>query len=215
MFTGIITGIGHITQITSLGSSEQHGIQLRLLTPPDYLKETHCGDSIAINGACMTVTTLNPQENTLTVDVSAESLARTTGLNQTGPVNLEKALRFQDRLGGHMVSGHIDGLGQVTHFDSVGESWEMRILIPQHLARFMAVKGSIAIQGVSLTLNAVHDHPGQDAPCEVGINLVPHTVQNTTLSELKPQALVNVEIDLIARYCERILSQSKGMKAQP
>jgi riboflavin synthase len=213
MFTGIITGIGHITQVTPLGSDEQHGVRVRLLTPPGYLADARHGDSIAINGACMTLTTFDPQEGWLTVDVSAESLARTTGFDQTGPVNLEKALRPQDRLGGHMVSGHIDGLGHVTRFEPVGESWELRLQVPHPLARFMAVKGSITIHGVSLTLNAVNDQPGPEAPCEVRINLVPHTVQNTTLSQLKPHSAVNVEVDLMARYCERILSHSKGIKA--
>jgi riboflavin synthase len=161
------------------------------------------GDSIALNGACMTVTTLEPQALQFTVDVSAESLLKTTGLDTPGPINLEKALRAHDRLGGHLVSGHVDGLGQVTHFAQVGESWELRVLAPRDLGKYLAYKGSITINGVSLTVNRITD---SEAGCEASINLIPHTVENTALGSLKTGSRVNLEIDLIARYVERMLA---------
>jgi riboflavin synthase len=211
MFTGIITGVGRIVASHDLGSSLQHGKRLTIAcppdtAPPDYLDDVGLGDSIALNGACMTVTTLDAPARQFTIDISAESLAKTTGLAEGQTVNLEKALRAGDRLGGHIVSGHVDGVGTVSHFAQVGESWELRIQIPKELARYLAYKGSITINGVSLTVNQVVDLP--DAPtggCEISINLIPHTVQNTTLGLLKAGSGVNLEIDTVARYVERML----------
>jgi riboflavin synthase len=203
MFTGIITGVGRIVASHPLGSSLAHGRRLTLETPTGYLDDVSLGDSIAINGACMTATTLDLPGRRFTVDVSAESLARTCGLDQEGEVNLEKALRANDRLGGHIVSGHVDGIGVVSHFAQVGESWELRVTAPQELARFLAYKGSITINGVSLTVNRVQDVAGSG--CEVSINLIPHTVTHTALGRLSAGARVNLEIDLIARYVERML----------
>ena len=137
------------------------------------------------------------------VDVSAESLDKTTGLDAPGPVNLEKALRASDRLGGHLVAGHVDGIGVVTHFAAVGESWELRVAAPLALGRMLAYKGSVAISGVSLTINRVAD--GADTT-EFSVNIIPHTLQNTTLGALSAGARVNLEIDLIARYVERALA---------
>jgi riboflavin synthase len=151
----------------------------------------------------MTVTTLDAATNQYTVDISAESLTKTAGLDQMGPINLEKALRANDRLGGHLVSGHVDGIGTVTHFAQIGESWDLRVLAPRQLGKFMAYKGSIVINGVSLTVNRVQDQP---EGCEVYINLIPHTVENTALSALLAGSRVNLEIDLIARYVERMLT---------
>ena len=136
------------------------------------------------------------------VEVSAESLARTCGLSAPGPVNLEKALRAQDRLGGHIVSGHVDGIGQVRQLAPVGESWLLRVLAPRELAKFVAYKGSIAINGVSLTINSVQDMADG---CEFSINLITHTVQHTTLDRLAAGSAVNLEIDTVARYVERML----------
>jgi riboflavin synthase len=150
----------------------------------------------------MTVTTFDPSLHQFTIDISAESLDKTAGLAATGPVNLEKALRAHDRLGGHIVSGHVDGIGRVTHFAQVGESWELRVLAPRALARYLAYKGSITINGVSLTVNQIQDSP---AGCEASINLIPHTVENTALGALTTGSQVNLEIDLIARYVERML----------
>ncbi len=202
MFTGIITGIGHITDVQSSGISARHGKRLTIECPVGFLDDVVLGDSIALNGACMTVTQLDAPAHRFSIDISAESLSKTSALAQTGPINLEKALRANDHLGGHLVSGHVDGVGSVTHFEQVGESWELRVRAPKSLAKFLAVKGSITINGVSLTVNTVNDAPGG---CEISINLIPHTVQNTTLHTLRPGEHVNLEIDLIARYVERML----------
>jgi len=201
MFTGIIGGVGRIIDVTALGADASHGKRLTIEAPAAYLDDVQLGDSIALNGACMTVTSFDRSQ--FTIDISAESLACTAGLDAPGPVNLEKALRAHDRLGGHLVSGHVDGIGTVLRFEPVGESWELRIRAPKALARYLAFKGSITVNGVSLTVNRVDD--GADG-CEVSINLIPHTVENTTLGTLKAGATVNLEIDLIARYVERMLS---------
>jgi riboflavin synthase len=206
MFTGIITGVGRITAVHDLGSSSQHGKRLTVQTPPGYLDDVGHGDSIALNGACMTVTTFDAQNHSFTLDISAESLDKTAGLAHTGRVNLEKALRAHDRLGGHIVSGHVDGIGTVTRFAEVGESWELRVMAPPALGKYLAYKGSITLNGVSLTVNSIQDSAGG---CEVSINLIPHTVQNTALGELREGSRVNLEIDLIARYVERMLTAGK------
>ena len=151
----------------------------------------------------MTVASLDLAHDRFEVDISAESLSRTASLSEPGPVNLEKALHAHDRLGGHMVSGHVDGIGRVTRFESVGESWELRVKAPGGLARFLAYKGSITVDGVSLTVNRIQDLPDG---CEFSINLIPHTVQHTTLKTLAEGRQVNLEIDLIARYVERMLT---------
>ena len=206
MFTGIITAVGRIVDSSPLGTEREHGRRLTIETPAGYLADVGLGDSIALDGACMTVTSLDAAASRFTVDVSAESLARTAGLARTGPVNLEKALRAHDRLGGHLVSGHVDGIGTVTHFAPVGESWELRVLAPRALARYLAYKGSITVNGVSLTVNRVDDRAdGNEGGCEFSINLIPHTVANTTLGTLAAGARVNLEVDVIARYVERML----------
>jgi riboflavin synthase len=211
MFTGIVSGIGRITESRALGTDASHGRQLAIEVPAGYLADVQLGDSIALNGACMTVTSFDASAAQFTVDVSAESLAKTAGLAEPGPINLEKAMRANDRLGGHMVSGHVDGLGTVTHFAAVGESWELRIATPLALARFIAYKGSITVNGVSLTVNRVVDTAGAlDAACELSINLIPHTIENTTLGTLQTGQRVNLEIDLIARYVERMLTAPKA-----
>jgi len=206
MFTGIITGVGRIAAIDDLGSSQQHGKRLTISAPTGYLDDVGLGDSIALNGACMTVTSLDANASRFTIDISAESLDKTAGLDRPGAVNLEKALRPQDRLGGHLVSGHVDGVGQVLRMAAVGESWELRILAPRALGKYLAYKGSITVNGVSLTVNEVSDAPEGTT---LSINLIPHTVQNTALHALQPGTRVNLEIDLIARYVERMLSAGK------
>lgn len=205
MFTGIITGVGRIVALQDLGSSASHGKRLSIETPAGYLDDVGLGDSIALNGACMTVTSLQPAERQFTVDISAESLDKTSGLDRTGTVNLEKALRANDRLGGHIVSGHVDGLGTVVRFEQISESWELRIAAPASLARFLAYKGSITVNGVSLTVNQVQD---TKEGAEISINLIPHTVANTALGVLKAGDQVNLEIDTVARYVERMLSST-------
>ena len=201
MFTGIITGVGRIAAVHDLGSSSQHGKRLTVQAPAGYLADVQLGDSIALNGACMTVTSL--EGDAFTIDISAESLDKTAGLAQAGDVNLEKALRAHDRLGGHIVSGHVDGIGTVSKFEPVGESFELRVLAPRELGTYLAYKGSITVNGVSLTVNTVKDTA---EGTEASINLIPHTVQNTALGALKAGNRVNLEIDLIARYVERMLS---------
>lgn len=203
MFTGIISGLGRIIDAQPLGSEPAHGKRLTVQAPSGYLEDVQPGDSIALNGACMTLTAFDAVAGRFTIDISAESLARTAGLAGPGPVNLEKALRANDRLGGHLVSGHVDGVGRVIHFAPVGESWELRLQAPAALARFLAVKGSITVNGASLTVNRVTDL--EDA-CEISINLIPHTLQHTTLGGLNLGDGVNLEIDLIARYVERMLT---------
>jgi riboflavin synthase len=202
MFTGIITGMGQIAAVHTLGDSPAHGKRLVITPPAGYLDDVGLGDSIALNGACMTVTSMDAALPQFTIDISAESLQKTTGLDAPGPINLEKALRAHDRLGGHMVSGHVDGIGEVTHFAQVGESWELRVLAPRDLARYLAYKGSITINGVSLTVNRIADVA---QGCEASINLIPHTVQNTALGHLRAGSKVNLEIDLIARYVARMM----------
>lgn len=202
MFTGIITGMGQIAAVQALGDTAAHGKRLVITPPAGYLDDVGLGDSIALNGACMTVTSMDSAAPQFTIDISAESLLKTTGLGAPGPINLEKALRANDRLGGHLVSGHVDGIGEVTHFAQVGESWELRVLAPHELARYLAYKGSITINGVSLTVNRIADLAGG---CEASINLIPHTVQNTALGHLRVGSKVNLEIDLIARYVARMM----------
>jgi riboflavin synthase len=207
MFTGIITGVGRIAAVHDLGSSLQHGKRLTVTAPSRYLDDVGLGDSIALNGACMTVTTVEPIEHHFTVEISTESLDKTAGLAEPGPVNLEKALHAHDRLGGHIVAGHVDGIGTVTHFAPVGESWALRVLAPPALAKYLAYKGSVAVNGVSLTVNSVADN---DQGCEFSTNLIAHTVENTTLHTLRNNSRVNLEVDLIARYVERMLGNGLG-----
>ncbi len=200
MFTGIITAVGKITSAQAKGD----GMHLRVEVPDGYLSDVALGDSIAIQGACMTATQI--EGNTFALDISAESLQKTVGLDTLGSVNLEKALRLNDRLGGHLVSGHVDGVGTVAHFAAVAQdaygSWLLRIEAPKALAAFLAYKGSIVVNGVSLTVNKTEDTA---TACMVDINLIPHTLQSTTLGNLKQGDQVNLEIDLIARYVARML----------
>ena len=211
MFTGIITGVGRIVAIHSLGSTSHHGKRLTIETPAGYLNDVGLGDSIAINGACMTAVRIDAALNQFAIDISAESLHKTGGLAELGTINLEKALRANDRLGGHIVSGHVDGIGHVAYFAEVGESWELRITAPQVLAKYMAYKGSITVNGVSLTVNKVRDLD-DGTGCEISINIIPHTIDNTALGSLKAGSSVNLEIDTVARYVERMLSSESNKK---
>jgi riboflavin synthase len=203
MFTGIIAAVGRIEKITPLGTEPEAGVRLTVAAGGLDLADVELGDSIAIQGACMTV--IEKSANSFDVDVSRESLNKTAGLGAAGEVNLEKALRAHDRLGGHLVSGHVDGLGEVTRFERVGESHELRVLASRDIGKYLAYKGSVTVNGVSLTVNSVTDRPDG---CEFSINLIPHTVEVTTLKALAAGSKVNLEIDLIARYVERILSVS-------
>ena len=192
MFSGIVAEIGVIAR----ADNRDGGLRLTVATEQLGLGDVLLGDSIAVNGACLTV--VEKKSNTFTVDVSAETLSCTTGLAIQGArVNLEKALRLSDRLGGHLVSGHIDGVGEVVKFIDLGESWKLSVRAPQALAKYIAVKGSITINGVSLTVNQVEGEV-------FNVNLIPHTLKVTALDELCSGSHVNLEVDLIARYLERL-----------
>lgn len=210
MFTGIVAAVGKITSLSPLGNQPDAGVRLTIDAGGLPMEDVVIGDSIALNGACMTV--VLKTGNGFVVDVSRESLNRTAGLDAEGEVNLEKALTLADRLGGHLVSGHVDGLGIVQKFEPVGESWELVIEAPKALAKYLAYKGSIVVNGVSLTVNRVTDTA---TGCAFSINLIPHTIEVTTLKHLKHGAKVNLEIDLIARYVERMLSMSGSIGSSP
>ena len=197
MFTGIVQAVGKVREPEKLGN----GVRLTILAPELGLGDVRVGDSIAVNGACMTVIEVNERE--FKVDVSAESLSKTTGLDTFGEVNLEKAMRLGDRVDGHLVSGHVDGVGLVESMEPVAESWRLVIRAPRMLSPYLAYKGSITVNGVSLTINKVEDTAMDTL---VTINLIPHTVQVTTLKNLRAQSEVNLEIDTIARYVERMVS---------
>ncbi|TBR09148.1 MAG: riboflavin synthase [Rugosibacter sp.] len=198
MFTGIISAIGSITQVTPL----ETGLRLAIQAPTLDLSDVALGDSIAHNGVCLTV--ISKEGATYQVDVSRETLDCTVGLDGAGgasELNLEKALRLSDRLGGHLVAGHVDGVGEVIRLAPVGESHELVIRAPQELAKTIASKGSITVNGVSLTTNRITN-------ADFSINLIPHTMAMTTLHHLRVGSRVNLEVDLIARYVERILIAS-------
>ena len=193
MFTGIVAATGKV--LTSIAL--EGGVRLTIASGKLVLADVALGDSIACNGVCLTVVELGA--DFFAVDVSRETLNCTAGLEQGKSLNLEKALRLADRLGGHLVSGHIDGVGAVLKFERIGESHELVIRAPQELAKYVARKGSIAVNGVSLTTNRV-------SGAEFSINLIPHTVEVTALRDLKSGSCVNLEVDQIARYVERMLN---------
>lgn len=197
MFTGIVAAVGTITQLQSLGRDA--GWRVRVAAAALGLADVSPGDSIAVQGACMTVVAADATG--FEFDVSRESLARTVGLDEKGPVNLEKAMRLTDRVGGHLVSGHVDGVGSVTRFEPMAESRLLDIQAPLALARYLAFKGSVTVNGVSLTINRVTDTP---QGCVFSVNLIPHTLAATTLKALAPGARVNLEVDMVARYLDRM-----------
>lgn len=202
MFSGIVQAVGAIERAEELG----FGRRLTIHAPALGLEDVQVGDSIAVNGACMTVTGRTAAQ--FTVDVSAESLSKTVGLDRRGEVNLEKSLRLGDRIDGHLVAGHVDGTGTVVVMESRGESWLLIVETGPELARYLAYKGSITVQGVSLTVNHVEDVAAGEGrhACRFWINLIPHTVAVTTLRALRPGDRVNLEVDMLARYVERMLS---------
>jgi len=209
MFTGLVAAVGRIVRVEPLADAAQGGVRLHIDAGELGLGDVGIGDSIAVQGACMTVVALDNRH--FQVDVSRESLNLTVGLDRAGEVNLEKSLRVGDQIGGHLVSGHVDGLGTVLRFDSVGESRELAIRVPPHLARFLAYKGSVTVNGISLTVNRVTDVADG---CDISINIIPHTQAVTTLRNVKPGDRVNLEIDTIARYVERMLAAPRpdGLK---
>lgn len=201
MFTGLVAAVGRIVRVEPLADNAAGGVRLHINAGELDLADVRIGDSIAVQGACMTVVAMQGQ--VFQVDVSRESLNLTTGLDSQGEVNLEKSLRVGDQIGGHLVSGHVDGLGEVLRFDTAGESRELVIRAPTSLARYLAYKGSIAVNGISLTVNRVADTA---EGCEISINIIPHTQAVTTLRAVQPGDRVNLEVDTIARYVARMMS---------
>ena len=202
MFSGIVAAVGRIRRIVP----REVGFRLTVDASGLGMDDVSLGDSIACNGVCLTV--VKRGKNSFKVDVSPETLNCTVGLDQPGAINLEKALQVSDRLGGHIVSGHVDGVGEVVGFDPVGDNRLLRIRAPKGLGHYLARKGSVTVNGCSLTTNEVKDIKGKGT--EFTINLIPHTLSATTLGGLAPGVKVNLEVDLIARYCERLLNGEKS-----
>ncbi len=203
MFTGLVQGVGRVVGVQRLAADG--GVRLTIDGSAVAGFRPAVGDSIALNGACMTATSVDGAR--FTVDVSRESLSKTAGLDGAGDVNIETSMALGDKLGGHLVAGHVDGVGEVVRFDPVHESWELVVRAPRELAKYFAYKGSVAVNGVSLTVNSVDDAP---QGCEFSINIIPHTFEVTTLRSLRPGSRVNLEADLIARYVERMLSLERA-----
>lgn len=198
MFTGIIEAIGEITQATALNEQSGNGLALTIAPGSLNLSDVKLGDSIAVNGVCLTVTALDNRQ--FSVAVSQETLNCTQGLDRAGAqVNLEKAMRLSDRLGGHLVSGHVDAVGTVVKFEPIGECIELIVRAPQPLLRFIAQKGSITVNGVSLTVNRIEGD-------QFSVNLIQHTLAMTNLQSLSPGMVVNLETDMLARYVARLLN---------
>jgi len=200
MFTGIVQGVGRIVHVAPQGDGLRIAVDIGIRDVADVA----LGDSVAVDGCCLTIVEING--STLGFDVSAETLRCTTGLDRVGDVNVELALRLADRLGGHLVAGHVDGVGTVARFapvagDAVG-SFTLEIDAPPELARFIAGKGSIAVNGVSLTVNSVEG-------ARFAVNLIPHTLAVTALAAIEPGSKVNLEVDLVARYVERLASMHR------
>ena len=194
MFTGIIQSVGRIARLESRGGD----VRLHVDTANLDLSDVQLGDSIAVSGVCLT--TVSREARGFAADVSNETLSLTTlGKHKAGdPVNLEKALRLADRLGGHLVSGHVDGVGKVVSITPDGRSQRWTFEVPAQLARYIASKGSICIDGTSLTVNEV-------AGNRFGVNLIPHTVENTAFHARRAGDAVNIEVDVVARYIERLM----------
>ena len=193
MVSGIVTAVGRIASSMPQGD----GVRLRIEAPALDLSDVATGDSISIQGVCHTV--VAREAHAFEVDTSRATLAVTAGLERGREVNLEKSLRLSDRLGGHLVSGHVDGVGTVAAIEELGGSARLVVEAPAELARFLARKGSIAVDGVSLTINAVRGTSFE-------VNVIPHTRAATTFRNLASRARVNLEVDMIARYVERILA---------
>ena len=192
MFAGIVTAVGRISSSQPSGD----GVRLRIDAPGFGLEDVKIGDSIALSGVCHTVVAKSGEA--FEVDTSRATLDVTAGLEQGLAVNLEKSLRLGDRIDGHLVSGHVDGVGSVVGFEELGGSAKLTIEAPASLSRYIARKGSVAVDGVSLTVNAVEGHRFE-------INVIPHTRTVTTLGKLARGARVNLEVDMMARYAERLL----------
>jgi riboflavin synthase len=194
VFTGMVTGVGRIARVEPTAG----GVWAAVDAPGFALADVAMGDSIAVNGACLTVVARDASR--FEVELSRETLGCTAGFEVASEVNLEKALRLSDRLGGHLVSGHVDGVAEVTRVEAAGDNRLVAMRAPAELARYISRKGSVTIAGVSLTVNAVNGP-------EFEVNVIPHTLANTNLGSLRPGARVNLEVDLLARYLERLLGR--------
>ena len=201
MFTGIVAAVGHIEQVQPAPG----GVRLRIAADALDMSDVALGDSIAVNGVCLTVVVFD--QTGFEAEVSQATLGCVAGFAQGAAVNLEKALRLADRLGGHLMTGHVDGVGTVLRFEPAGDNRRLVVGAPHEIARYIARKGSVAVDGVSLTVNTV-----EGASFEV--NLIAHTLGATTLQHLQPGARVNLEVDLLARYIERLqeAGADKGIK---
>ena len=194
MFTGIIQATGNITRIESMGDDSRFIFNTCELDMTDL----NIGDSIAVNGACLTI--IEKESHSFVADLSQETLSLTTFSNQDvgARINLEKAMQLSDRINGHMVSGHIDGVGEILEKIDEGRSIQYQIKVPEELVRFISKKGSIAIDGVSLTVNQVEND------C-FSVNIIPHTLSETIFSDYEAGTKVNIEVDLIARYLAQLI----------
>lgn len=202
MFTGIIQATGKIVQVKPSEDDSDRSLSIMISSESLDMTDVLIGDSIAVNGVCLTVTALHGR--LFEVDISPETLKCTQGLDRPDQaVNLEKALRLSDRLGGHLVSGHVDATAEVLRFLPVGANYQLTLRSPKHLLRYITHKGSITVNGVSLTVNAIDND-------EVSINLIPHTLSMTNLNTLKPGMQVNLETDMLARYVENLLHRPEA-----
>ncbi len=212
MFTGIIADVGQIASVTPLAAdsanSADAGVRLLVQTVALDLSDVGLGDSIAINGACMTVVSMDAAAKTFAVDVSRESLNKTAGLDTTGHVNLEKAMRLSDRLGGHLVSGHVDDVARIESLAPIGESYELVFSADAQWQRFLADKGSVTLNGTSLTVNRVWSESGRVFG---SINLIPHTMAHTVFQYLSAGDAINFEVDLLARYVAQLLNNGQPL----
>lgn len=213
MFTGIVEELGHVVRLETVEDSARLTVEA-----PTVTQDVSLGDSVSVNGCCLTVTAVHG--STFTADLMAETLTRTTlGSQAPGdPVNLERALRASDRLGGHIVQGHVDATAEVLDHHR-GEHWDLlRIGLPQEIARYVAVKGSVALDGVSLTVvdvvDASADAPVPGAGASLSVGLIPETLRRTTLGTRRPGERVNLEVDVLAKYAERLLGARPSQEGQ-
>ena len=216
MFTGIVEELGRVVRLETVEDSARLTVEA-----PTVTQDVSLGDSVSVNGCCLTVAAVHG--STFTADLMAETLARTTlGSQAPGdPVNLERALRASDRLGGHIVQGHVDATAEVLDHHR-GEHWDLlRIGLPQEIARYVAVKGSVALDGVSLTVVDVVDAPSTldvapvpGAGASLSVGLIPETLRRTTLGSRRPGERVNLEVDVMAKYAERLLGARPSQEGQ-
>ena len=216
MFTGIVEELGRVVRLETVEDSARLTVEA-----PTVTQDVNLGDSVSVNGCCLTVTAVHG--STFTADLMAETLTRTTlGSQAPGdPVNLERALRASDRLGGHIVQGHVDATAEVLDHHH-GEHWDLlRIGLPQEIARYVAVKGSVALDGVSLTVVDVVDAsstldvaPVPSAEASLSVGLIPETLRRTTLGSRRPGERVNLEVDVLAKYAERLLGARTSQEGQ-